>query len=291
MRAPSPARPRTLTDRVRERAGWTFPRFDTVPPRRAFADALRALVRASWDGRGASRLLLRPGSDGEAGGDFRHNRRVVARTYLRGAGVEVGALHDPLEVRPGVRVTYVDRMSAADLRRHYPELGASPLVDPDVIDDGETLGTFADGSLDFVIANHLIEHTEDPIGSLLTFCRVVRPGGVLYLALPDKRHTFDRTRELTSFEHLAKDHEQSPAWSRRGHFEEWVRAVDELSGDAVEPRARELMAMNYSIHYHVWDHAAFFGFLVEARARYGLPFEIGCALRNGMESIFVLART
>ena len=46
----------------------------------------------------------------------------------------------------------MDRYSAEDLRRHYPELAALPLVDPDIIDNGETLESIADASQDFVIS-------------------------------------------------------------------------------------------------------------------------------------------
>ena len=36
----------------------------------------------------------------------------------------------------------------------------------DVVDDAQTLATFPDESVDFVIANHVLEHLEDPIGAL-----------------------------------------------------------------------------------------------------------------------------
>ena len=89
---------------------------------------------------------------------------------------------------------YVDRMPVTLLRRHYPELDELPLVEiDDVGDDGERLQTIEAQSQDFVIANHLLEHTEDPISTIRNWLRVLRPGGVIYMAVPDKRHTFDMT--------------------------------------------------------------------------------------------------
>ena len=99
----------------------------------------------------------------------------LAREYLHGHGLEVGALDKPLEAPRGAKVSYVDRMSKADLLTHYPNLHTKKVVDVSVIDDGETLRTVADGSQDFVIACHFLEHCQDPIGTLGHFSRVLKP--------------------------------------------------------------------------------------------------------------------
>jgi predicted SAM-dependent methyltransferase len=219
------------------------------------------------------------------------NRKLVAATVLRGKGIEVGALHEPLVVPPWIAVRYVDRLSVAELRAHYPELDALPLVEPDIIDNGEALPTVPDRSEDFLIANHFIEHCEDPIGALTNFCRVVRPGGTIYLAVPDKRHTFDKTRALTPFEHLVRDHEEGPDWSRRDHYHEVVTVTESVAEEErIRARLDDLMGKRYSIHFHVWTHTSFLVFLCATAERYQLPFEIELAMRNGMESIFVLRR-
>src|SRR5690349_12337154 len=73
-------------------------------------------------------------------------RRTIASSYLRGDGLEIGALHNPLKVPPTARVRYVDRMGVADLRREYPELSRERLVDVDILDDGETLASVGDAT-------------------------------------------------------------------------------------------------------------------------------------------------
>jgi predicted SAM-dependent methyltransferase len=76
-------------------------------------------------------------------------------------------------------------------------------VEIDVIDDGSRLASFGDQSIDFVVANHVLEHLEDPVAALHHWLRVLRPRGVLFLTLPDAQHTpFDAARERTSVEHL-----------------------------------------------------------------------------------------
>ena len=88
---------------------------------------------------------------------------MIAATFLRGTGIEIGALHEPLIVPRRVTVRYVDRMRSPQLRHQYPELSRADLVDVDIVDDGELLATIPDGSQDFVVANHFIEHCQDPI--------------------------------------------------------------------------------------------------------------------------------
>src|SRR5262249_37180618 len=71
-------------------------------------------------------------------------RTGLTDEFLAGSGIEIGALHHPLAVPAGVRVTYLDRLNVSGLRREYPELAAFPLMPVDVIDDGETLRTILD---------------------------------------------------------------------------------------------------------------------------------------------------
>lgn len=194
-------------------------------------------------------------------------RRRLAR-WLSGQGIEIGALHHPLKLPSSAHVTYVDHLPVEKLREHYPELGEEALVPVDVLGSAEDLSAFADDSLDFVIANHLVEHLEYPISALLEFQRVLRPGGILYLALPDKRQTFDVRRELTSVEHLIEEQRERKAEQhRRAHYLQWAEAAGDHDP---EGRADALMAIPYSIHFHVWRPDTFLDFLSAVRREF--PF-------------------
>jgi SAM-dependent methyltransferase len=217
------------------------------------------------------------------------DRAWIARHYLRGTGIEIGALNSPVTVPKGVKVRYVDRMGAADLKRSYPE--CEGIVETDIIADGERLGNLADGTQDFVVANHFLEHCQDPIGAIGHMLRVTRPSGVVYLAIPDKRYTFDRDRAVASIEHVLRDHEEGPEGSRRGHFEEWVTLVKKVSDRAdAERQVDRLLAADYSIHFHVWTQVEMFELLIVLRRKYGLDFEVETFLRNGDECIFILRK-
>jgi SAM-dependent methyltransferase len=191
---------------------------------------------------------------------------------LKGNGIEIGALHHPLPVPPSARVTYVDRLPESDLRRHYPELSGEVFAPVTVIGNAHDLSAFSDESLDFVIANHLVEHLEDPIKALIEFHRVLRPDGVLYLALPDGRLTFDQDRQLTSLNHLLGEFRSGTQTNRRSHYLDWAVNVDKHS----EPQAHaaRLDEMDYSIHFHVWVPDTFLEFLLATKREAGLDFEL-----------------
>jgi predicted SAM-dependent methyltransferase len=220
-------------------------------------------------------------------------RRKLSRIYLAGDGIEVGALHNPLPVGPQARVKYVDRLSRADLLRHYPELAHQNIAAPDIIDNGEVLSKIGDTSLDFIIANHFVEHCENPIATLINFFTKLKSGGIVYLAVPDKRFTFDRQRTSTNVEHLQIDYHDGGYNSREQHYLDFARHAllnHAASTDDVTALAKQMMDTNYSIHFHVWTREEFLGFLHWLKAHHLPRLEIIEAMHNCNEGIFVLRK-
>lgn len=149
-------------------------------------------------------------------------KRQRAARWLSGFGIEIGALDGPLAAPPGVEERYVDRVPTDQLHEQYRELPDADFVPVSIVGDAQNLSAPADSSVDFVIANHLLERLENPIADLREMLRVIRPGGVLYLALPDPRVTFDVDRELTPVEHVVDEYRNGTAHTRDAHFTEWV---------------------------------------------------------------------
>lgn len=215
-------------------------------------------------------------------------RKQIAWRYLSGSGIEVGALHSPLAIPPTATVRYVDRMSVSELRQQYKELAEHNLVDVDIIDNGEILSSLADASVDFVIANHMIEHCQNPIGTIEHHLRVLKPGGILYMAVPDKRYTFDRDRPVTPLEHLIRDYQEGAEWSKYPHFEEWTRLVNKIvPEDQVAASVKHLMEIDYSIHFHVWTQMEFLELLTYCQRGLSFPFEIELLQKNEDEMEFI----
>lgn len=219
------------------------------------------------------------------------DRETIAHKYLAGTGIEIGALHTPLNVPRTANVKYLDRLPVAELRAQYPELTAYKLVSPDIIADGELLNEVDDCSQDFVIANHFIEHCENPLLAVRNMFRVLKPEGVLYLAIPDKRYTFDIDRPVTALDHLLRDFKEGPAWSRRDHFEEWSRLVDKVSANEIAGHVSALMDKNYSIHFHVWTQKELLELVLALRENLKLDFELELFLKREDECVLVLRKT
>jgi len=177
--------------------------------------------------------------------------KLLAR-HLRGCGVEIGALWRKFPVPSHARVYYVDRISDADLQAHYTEV-TKPIVAPDVVADATHL-PFAPGTLDFVIASHVLEHLPLPLDALRHWHSVLRAGGALLLKIPDKRYTFDHRRERTPLQHLIEEQKHAEAFDKRAHFAEWTEKVVGCTPGTpqFDAQLEQLLDADYSIHYHAW---------------------------------------
>jgi SAM-dependent methyltransferase len=220
--------------------------------------------------------------------DFLTTRAYVASYVLHGSGIEIGAANAPVAVPSNVHVRYVDRYTLDELRRSYPALVRPHTVSVDIIGDAESLTVLPDESEDFVIANHVIEHCEDPIGTLKGFCRFLRPDGVIFLAIPDKREcVIDQRRPLTTIDHLIQDHELGPSFSRQGHYIESAAFVDGKSAQELYLHAYTTDVGRRSIHFHVWTAETFLEFMSAIITRYRLPLRILICLSNNIECVVV----
>jgi SAM-dependent methyltransferase len=224
------------------------------------------------------------------------DRYGISANFIKGSGIEIGGLNYPLVVKPGVLVKYVDRVSAESHLSILNEFKKEEIVKVDIIDDGEILSTIADNSQDFVIGNHFIEHTRNPILAIKNALRVLKPGGVVFMAIPDKRYTFDINRQNTSLDHLLKDYVEGPDWSEEDHYFDFVKNTEHGEGKTLEEMKiviNELKNRNFSIHYHVWDHQSMIDMFCMIKNELHFQFELQLCLsakvgRN--ESIFILQK-
>lgn len=231
-----------------------------------------------------------------------YRRRKYAARYLSGDGIEIGGLHNPLDISglPVARIRRVDRYDIATLREHYPPLHAMELVSVDIIDDGQILATIQDASLDFIVANHLIEHCDNPIGTLGNWLAKLKTGGVIFMTVPDKRVGFEEQRPLTPLDHIIEDYRcDGEARTRRNqhHYGEWVdyftAAFPPDTTLSREERIRQLIAADYSIHFHVFTFESFRDLIRYSRDVLGFPLDMVDAarpMRGSWESLFILAK-
>ncbi len=129
---------------------------------------------------------------------------------------------------------------------------------------------FHDHALDYVLASHVLEHVANPLAAVLEWARVVRPGGLLYVVVPWRLATWDRTRALTAGDHFLADFVHGTTASDATHIDEFAADVapeffgPELSAEALAARRAELArglhetvarGEDINIHFHTFEPA------------------------------------
>lgn len=213
---------------------------------------------------------------------------------LAGRGLEVGAFHHPATLPEGCAVEYCDVCTRAEASERFPELDPGGLVEVDHLCDldREGLAIFADGAFDFVVCNHVIEHVANPIRTLGEVFRVARPGGLVVLAAPDRRFTFDRDRPLTPFAHLRDEYERGISVVTDEHYLDFLTHVhpEVMSSSPEEIAAHVASVRARREHAHVWDSASFEEFLERALGLLGIratPLLVRRGDENGYEHFSV----
>lgn len=200
------------------------------------------------------------------------DRNKLSKKYMSGLGLEIGALHFPWPLANGSSANYLDRYSTEELRKQYPEHNGKPLANVTVIDDGFICDKVPTWSYNWLAASHALEHAEDPIGALQAWLRVLRPGGFLFLAVPERNGTFDRHRPLTDFSHILSDYLE-PTFrekERVNHYREYFSLVDNLTGDALESTIDWAMKTKAHVHFHVWDFRSMRHFFQQCEKELGM---------------------
>lgn len=132
------------------------------------------------------------------------NERLLSLFDPSGLGLEIGPSYNPLlPKRKGHNVEILDHLDQDGLKARYsgaPGVDLSAIEPVDFVSRGKTIfeAVGLENRYDFIVASHVIEHTIDLIGFLKDCERLLKPAGVLVLAVPDKRFSFDVLRPLTS---------------------------------------------------------------------------------------------
>jgi SAM-dependent methyltransferase len=114
-----------------------------------------------------------------------------------------------------------------------------------------------DGSYDFVISSHVIEHIANPLKALIEWKRVSCKDGVILVVCPDGRKTFDHKRPITPLLHLIEDYKQNVDEHDLTHLAE-VLAKHDLSLDPPAGTYEEFKLRtennfeNRCLHHHVF---------------------------------------
>lgn len=160
------------------------------------------------------RVALTLGKDRDDSRLSYRRRQVLSSAQLERPRValEVGAFDNPtLRTRDGFQVFYADYFSADELRARHagnPRRDPGRIVDVDYVIKGPRLSPFIHEKIDLLVANHVVEHLSNPIDWLDDATRFCMPQAAVFLAVPDKRFTFDYLKQPTDIADLVAAHEQ-----------------------------------------------------------------------------------
>jgi len=240
---------------------------------------------------------------------FFFKRDYYSIRYLKGRGLEIGALNRPLFVNKNVSVDYVDKITREEARRFFKDDNISINVEPAIIDDGFVLGKVDDCTYDFLIANHVLEHSSNFFQTIVNWSRVLKKGGVLYLVVPIADLCFDRGRKITSLEHFVDDYGLVKKGNmkefknrNRDHWREMFTISEpnnriqkglepiEYNPDMLEKLIDEKVESDEDTHFHTFSNDSFRRAVEYFTSEMDRGFEIAAYDSNKDELICILRK-
>jgi SAM-dependent methyltransferase len=148
--------------------------------------------------------------------------------------IEIGPSYSPIAPKAeGWNTRTVDHTTREGLIAKYigqPGVDVSRIEEVDFVWTrgllSEAVPATLHGTFDALIASHLIEHTPDLIAFLSAASTLLKPDGVVVLAIPDKRYCFDYFQPLTTTGQVLEAHAEGRSrHTRRLAFDHVAYAV------------------------------------------------------------------
>ena len=156
---------------------------------------------------GMWRLLLAQGKS------INRRDRILQFITKEHVGIEVGPWFAPIAPKKeGYKCWGLDLFDAETLRRkaetdpNIPKEGIPEIQEVDLIGSASAIADLvaakgALGTIDYIISSHNLEHLPDPIRFLQGCEKALKRGGILSMAIPDRRFCFDYFRPHTTLSH------------------------------------------------------------------------------------------
>lgn len=213
------------------------------------------------------------------GNKMSRKEKIFFLIHKTGKGLEIGPSHNPLAPkRDGFNVEILDHADANQLRIKYKGqedygVNIENIEEVDFVWQGEPITELIGktGCYDWIISSHVIEHIPDIISHLQQCEAILKPDGILSMAIPDKRYCFDYFSDVSSTGNLIDSYMEKRIRPSHGQvFDHFANAVkrrgeitwsDDGKGGGDEfiytfSQAKELLDRSFSsaeyIDAHCW---------------------------------------
>lgn len=130
--------------------------------------------------------------------------KLLHRFNKDNVSMEIGPGYNPLlpkrEGWQSISVDHADRAALVEKYRRF-DVDVDAIEEVDVVWTGgaldKALPTSRLGTVNACVASHVIEHIPNPIMFFQSMSRILKPEGLLSLAIPDKRYCFDFFQSIT----------------------------------------------------------------------------------------------
>jgi SAM-dependent methyltransferase len=164
---------------------------------------------------------------------------ALAHKYLDGlSGIEIGAAaHNPFNI-PDCK--FVDRTDDPDdiFKKGSLEL-CGEHTPVDYVMEGDDLHEFPDNTWDYVLTSHVLEHFFDPIKAIKEWFRVIKPGGYIFMIVPNSTSLPGEDRPPHRPQEIVDRHEGN------------IKPEDVYMGQGKYPAVDEPMGEHG--HWSVWN--------------------------------------
>ena len=176
--------------------------------------------------------------------------RNFVRENIKGLVLEIGSLDNPFATNGENTVHYMDRYSRDELKKIHANnlaVNVNKIPEVNIIGNGDLL-SIEDNTYDAVITCHVLEHLTNPLRAIHEWHRITKPGGNVFMVVPDKRFTFDKDRDVTPVQHLIDDYNSNVSETELAHYQDLCKHV--ASHDISQ--AQGMFEVQSNIHVHTF---------------------------------------
>lgn len=240
--------------------------------------------------------------------DFVQKRKTYYK-HFKGKGLDVGPFDKPFieavfAKDNAIKVDYVDLHTPEELKRIFNEIPDFNPVMADYVHDVSQQGFgFNATKYDFIILSHVLEHVMNPFFVVDEAIKKLKPGGILYIGLPDERFSEDNGRPLTHYDELLEIFDKkvkpipddkvvaylsSPAISQVSWVKKQLKSGKKFTKKQLQNERER------SFHVHVWNSGTalqhFSQFIIHRPYAKMVLVDLDVWENNGYETVMIFRK-